>query len=228
MEPAVPLEALHGRNGSVGRFSNGGDAGRPRRFSDQHHARAALPFSAAVFAPRQAELLAEHGEQRTFRIHVDLVGRPVNEQLQASHASTSGFDRDDIRYRDGSTKTRAVGPATQESSYRTFRKQSSCRTSRKQTSCRTSRNTGRAGRRVMQRFCVIGRIDETGNALVHPFANSLTYEGRRIALRATNGGRCEQPTTDAASSPRLTLRDQLELAARVAYESRSAQPRTAG
>lgn len=80
----------------------------------------------------------------------------------------------------------------------------------------------------MQRFCVIGRIDETGNALVHPFANSLTYEGRRIALRAAKDGRSEQPTTDAASSPRLTLGDQLELAARVAYESRSAQPRTAG
>lgn len=53
-------------------------AGTPRRPADQDRARAALPFTAAVFCAGEAEFVAQNGEKTDIRVGVDWVFLAVN------------------------------------------------------------------------------------------------------------------------------------------------------
>src|SRR5215217_4792822 len=71
---ALPLERADGRDA------------RPHSHSvDEHRAGAALPLTAAVFGPGEAELGAEHRQQRFGRRDVDTLVATVDLQSEYSH-----------------------------------------------------------------------------------------------------------------------------------------------
>src|SRR5262249_50621289 len=68
---AVFLESLDGRNLARGDGAELGDARAGRRPVNEHRAGAAAPLSAAVFGSGQAEVVAEHAQQRSLAFRVD-------------------------------------------------------------------------------------------------------------------------------------------------------------
>lgn len=77
MEMAVFFQAFDGSDG-LDYFAERELTGTAGRTADQDGARAALPFSAAVFCAGEAELVAQYGEEAGVWVGVDWVFLAVN------------------------------------------------------------------------------------------------------------------------------------------------------
>ena len=104
---AVLLEALDGGDLAGGDRAELGDARARRRAVDQHRAGAATALAAAVLGAGQAEVVAEHAEQRPIAIGVDADRLAVDPQfLDVGHGDRpvedgNGVQEDRLRARIG-------------------------------------------------------------------------------------------------------------------------------
>src|SRR6185503_2517289 len=90
------------------------DAGAGPGAIEQHRARAALPFAAAVAAAGQAEIVAEDGEEAVARLGVNLAILAIDAQDISSH--TGDFNRAQrLRPERGGGANRRAAPAPSES-----------------------------------------------------------------------------------------------------------------
>src|SRR5262249_41489793 len=85
MQLAVTFQTFNGDNGLAGTIADGHAAGSNRLAVDQHGARPALAFPAAVFAAGQAKIIAQNAEQRARRISVEAALGFIHLEFRYSH-----------------------------------------------------------------------------------------------------------------------------------------------
>ena len=92
MEMAIPFQPFDCCN-RLHDFAEGDLAGTAWGTADQDRAGAALPFSAAVFCAREAEFIAENGQQASIWIGVDWIFPVVDFQFEwRSHGASRRAD----------------------------------------------------------------------------------------------------------------------------------------